>query len=128
MDFEINSGGVWYHGSNRLFSILEAGSTITQWDKLAEAFSHKPAVLCIDDDGSIVHNGKEYGYLYIIDEPVVMDADIYHHPRSSMGKNLEFLTKRELKVKVIRDIGEVDKTDLAEFQSKIDEWIKGRKQ
>lgn len=62
MDFIINPQGIRYHGSNRLFNILEEGSTITQWKKLAEAFSHKPAVLCIDDDGSIVHNGKEYGY------------------------------------------------------------------
>lgn len=57
---------IWYHGSNKVFEILEEGSTITQWKELAEEFSHKPTTLAIDDDNLIYHNGKEYGYLYTL--------------------------------------------------------------
>ena len=57
-----------------------------------------------DDDGSIGHNGTEYGYLYVIDEPVEIDADIYQYLRSCMDRNAEFLTKRDLKVRWIKDL------------------------
>ena len=40
MQFAIRPQGIWYHGSNKAFEILEEGSTITQWKELAEAFSH----------------------------------------------------------------------------------------
>jgi hypothetical protein len=105
MEFTIDPKGIWYHGSNKEFEILNEGSTITQWRELAEAFSHQPTILSIDDNNSIYHNGKEYGYLYIVDEPIEIDKDIYAHPRSTMAKGLEFLTKRNLKVKKIADIG-----------------------
>lgn len=47
MKIKINSNGLWYHGSNKIFDTLAAGSTITQWQELAEAFSHKPKLLFI---------------------------------------------------------------------------------
>ena len=46
MTIEITPEGLWYHGSPMLLSELRAGSTITQWRALAEAFSHKPHRLC----------------------------------------------------------------------------------
>lgn len=104
MKLEINPNGTWYHGSNKRFEILRKGSTITQWKELAEAFSHQPTGLGYDDDGVICHNGTEKGYLYIIDEVVVVDVDIYQHPRTSMDKNAEFLTKRDLKVKLVAEL------------------------
>lgn len=75
MKIEIKTNGVWYHGSNVLFSELRTNSTITQWKELAEAFSHQPGILGYDDDGIISHNGVEKGYLYIIDEPVDIQND-----------------------------------------------------
>ena len=42
MKFQLTENGVWYHGSPERFTLLRAGSTITQWRALAEAFSHKP--------------------------------------------------------------------------------------
>ena len=72
MKIEIQSNGVWYHGSNKIFTELRANSTITQWKELAEAFSHQPGRLSYDDEGVISHNGTEKGYLYIIDEPVTV--------------------------------------------------------
>ena len=104
MKLEMKPDGIWYHGSNKMFIELKTNSTITQWKELAEAFSHKPSGLGYDDDGVIVHNGTEKGYLYIIDEPVVVDVDIYQHPRTTMEENAEFLTKRPLKVKMIAEL------------------------
>lgn len=104
MKIEIKPNGVWYHGSNVLFSELRANSTITQWKELAKAFSHKPSTLEYDDNGVISHNGVEKGYLYIIDEPVDFQNDIYRHPRTTMDENAEFLTKRPLKLKMICEL------------------------
>lgn len=95
----------WFHGSNQKFEVLRAGSTITPRRELAEAFSHKPAMLSIADDGTILHNGTEYGYLYEIEEPLSLDQDIYEHPRTTIGKNMEFLTRRPLRVKLLWDTG-----------------------
>ena len=101
MLINIKPDGIWYHGSNILFSELRPNSTITQWKELAEAFSHQPSRLSYDDNGVIVHNGKEPGYLYRIDEPIEIGTDIFQHPRTVMDPNAEFLTKRALKVKLI---------------------------
>ena len=46
---------------------------------------------------------KEKGFLYIIDEPITVDHDICHHPGRTIDKNAEFLTKRPLKVKLIKN-------------------------
>lgn len=104
MEIEINPDGIWYHGSNVIFSELKKGSTITQWRELAEAFSHQPGRLSYDDDGNITHNGTEKGYLFVIDEPVRVGTDIYQHPGTTMDKNAEFLTNRTLKVKLIAEL------------------------
>lgn len=104
MNLEIDPNGVWYHGSNVIFDLLTEGSTVTQWKELAEAFSHQPTMLGYDDDGVIVHNGVEKGFLFIIDEPITVDVDIYQHPRTTMDKNAEFLTKRPLKVRLIKEL------------------------
>lgn len=104
MKIEIKPDGIWYHGSNKIFSELRTNSTITQWKELAEAFSHQPSGLGYDDDGVIIHNGTEKGYLYIIDEPITVGVDVYQHPRTTMDENAEFLTKRPLKVKMICEL------------------------
>lgn len=101
MKITINQNGTWYHGSNQKFDLLQEGSTITPWRELAEAFSHKPSMLEYDDNGVIIHNGVEKGYLYLIDEPIQIGIDIYQHPRTTMDENAEFLTKRPLKVKLV---------------------------
>lgn len=104
MEVAINANGVWYHGSNHFFAQLRTGSAITQWRALAEAFSHRPSRLQYDDDGAITHNGIEKGYLYIIDEPVLVGEDILPHPRSTMDPNAEFVTSRPLRVKLICEL------------------------
>ena len=104
MKIDIHPEGVWYHGSNKVFTELWPNSTITQWRALAEAFSHQPSCLGYDDDGQICHNGTEKGYLYVIDEPIAVGVDVYQHPRTVMDENAEFLTKRPLKVKLICEL------------------------
>lgn len=101
MKIDVHPDGLWYHGSNVRFDLLREGSTITQWHALAEAFSHKPTALGYDDDGTIVHNGTEKGYLYIIDEPIRVGEDVYQHPRTTMDPGAEFLTKRPLRVRLM---------------------------
>lgn len=79
---------------------IRKGSTITQNKDLASVFSHKPTCVSIDDNGHMKHNGRVEGYLYKIDEEVGED-DVYPHPRTTMEKGLEWLTNKELKVKLI---------------------------
>ena len=103
MDYPVDMKNVWYHGSNLELNVLRQGSTITQWKELAEAFSTKPTMLGYDEIfGSITHNGIEKGILYIIDEPIQIDIDIYQHPNTTMDSGVEFLTKRPLKLKRIQ--------------------------
>jgi len=102
MSYPVNMNHLWYHGSNLEIEVLLEGSTITQWKELAEAFATKPTMLGYEEIFSpISHNGVEKGILYIIDEPLEMDVDIYQHPRTTMDKGVEFLTKRPLKLKRI---------------------------
>lgn len=95
----------WYHGSDKGFDLLSEGSTVTQWRELAEAFSHKPALLSIDDNGQIQHNGSRKGILYQIDEPLSVGNGLRPHPNSAMEKGLEFLTTRPLRVRRISETG-----------------------
>lgn len=104
MNITIDPRGTWYHGSNVIFSELREGSTITQWRELAEAFAHQPSMLGYDDDGVIVHNGSEKGYLYVIDEPIEVGRDVYQHPRTTMDPGAEFLTNRPLAVRLIAEL------------------------
>lgn len=104
MDIKIDPNGTWYHGSPMEFSELRAGSTITQWKELAEAFSHKPSMLGYDDDGVITHNGTAKGYLYVIDEPVEVGRELSPHPRTTMDENAEFITDRPLRVRLVKEL------------------------
>jgi len=102
MEYLIDTNKPWYHGSPIKMKTLKAGSTITPWKDLAIAFSTKPSLLEYDEiNGKITHNGIQKGILYIIDEQIFFNIDIYQHPRSTMDKGVEFLTKRQLKLKQI---------------------------
>ena len=94
--------GTWYHGSPFELSDLAEGSTITRWRDLAVAFSHKPKMLAYETvDGAITHNGLLDGFLYVVDEPVTEDSDIYKHPRTTMDDGVEWLTRRPLRLRKI---------------------------
>ena len=92
----------YYHGSPFELTELAAGSSVTPWRELAEAFSHKPAELSYDCVGGIIkHNGIKRGFLYAVDEPISPDVDIYPHPRTKMDNEVEWLTKRPLKLRFV---------------------------
>jgi hypothetical protein len=90
----------WYHGSPLELARLLKGSTITQDRHLAEVFSHKPTIVSIDKDGTILHNGWWPGYLYHVAEDV-MPGDVYPHPHSSMSPGKEWLTNRDLRLALV---------------------------
>lgn len=104
MEILISEKTIFYHGSNVRFETLRKGSTITPWKELAKAFSHKPTNLCYDDNGTIEHNGVEKGFLYVVDEKIIIGEDICSHPNTTMDLNAEFLTNRDLKVKLICEL------------------------
>lgn len=120
---EILTSNVWYHGSNLNIDILKEGSTITPWLELAEAFSHKPSILCIECDGSILHNGELTGYLYVIDEVIKIGKDIYPHPKTTMQANAEFLTNRPLKLKFVKEVQQLTKAQILNAQIKLDKLM-----
>jgi hypothetical protein len=92
--------GAWYHGSPLMLTILRRGSTITQNRDLARAFSHKPTILVITDEGRIQHSGTMPGFLYQIDQEI-RPGDVEPHPRTTMDPGLEWLTTRDLSLSLI---------------------------
>ena len=100
----VDPAGIWYHGADQRFEVLRASSMITQWRALAETFSHRPSRLEYGDDGEIIHNGREDGVLYAVDEPVVAGVDAVPHPNSSMEGNVEFIALRPLRVRLVQTL------------------------
>ena len=95
-----NYSKTWYHGSPFQLTTLHKGSTITQDLELARVFSHKPTIVSISDDGRIKHNGATSGFLYCIAEEIQPD-DVCPHPRTSMEPGREWLTNRELRLRLM---------------------------
>ena len=90
----------WYHGSQLELTTIRRGSTITQKRELARVFSHKPPLVCVSDEGQIKHTGTLPGCLYVIAEEVG-EGDVMPHPRTTMGPGDEWLTRRELRVRLL---------------------------
>ncbi len=91
---------IWYHGSPLRLEVLREGSTITRWRELARVFSHKPPIVCITDEATLQHNGTQPGYLYEIAEPVA-PGDVTPHPRTTMRPGDEWLTTRDLRLRLL---------------------------
>lgn len=91
---------VWFHGSPVKLDTLAAGSAITRNRKLAEAFSHKPALLRYGSDGAIKHTGRVDGFLYQVDEEV-SPRDARVHPGIRPHDPWEWTTQRDLRLKLI---------------------------
>ncbi|NJJ40710.1 hypothetical protein [Paenibacillus apii] len=115
----------WYHGSPVKLNELRTGSTITKHYNLAFIFSHKPSTVSINDEGKIKHDGRENGLLYVVDEPIDHLQDIEPHPRSTMDKEMEWLTNRTFKLKLLEEIGQPKIEDLL-TEEEIDELMNCR--
>ena len=111
----------WFHGSSLELETLRKGSTVTQFEKLAQIFSHKPSIVSVSDNGEIKHNGKVKGRVYRIAEEVTAD-DIFRHPESSTG--WEWITDKEFKLEFLYEISNSPDDVLSE--SEIEE-LKKRK-
>ena len=98
MDFDPTRA--WYHGSPLRLTTLREGSTITQKRALARIFSHKPARVSVSDDGRIKHNGTTPGYLYAVADKIQLE-DVVPHPRTTMAPGDEWLTTRELRLRLL---------------------------
>lgn len=96
----LKNQSVWFHGSPVKLEKLCKGSSITHLEKLARAFSTKPTIVSVSDDGSIRHNGKEKGYIYQIIDMVTPD-DIYKHPATTMDEDWEWITRKDLRLKFL---------------------------
>ena len=96
----LNYQSTWFHGSPLNLEKLCKGSSITQIEKLARAFSTKPTVVSVSDDGSIRHNRKEKGRVYKIIDTVTPD-DYYKHPATTMDEGWEWITKRDFRLEFL---------------------------
>jgi hypothetical protein len=90
----------WYHGSPLELTRLQEGSTITQKRELARIFSHKPTLVSVSDTGQIKHNGTLPGYLYTVADNI-QPKDVVPHPRTTMATGDEWLTTRELRLRLL---------------------------
>ncbi|MBD7966652.1 hypothetical protein [Paenibacillus gallinarum] len=58
--------------------------------------------LANDETGSIFHNGKLDGHIYVIDE-VISPKDVYLHLTTTMKPGDEWLITRPIKIRKIQD-------------------------
>ena len=96
----LKNKATWFHGSPFFLKKLRKGSSITQNEKLAQAFSTKPTIVSVSDDGSIRHNGKEKGQVYKIIDTVTSN-DIHQHPATMMNEEWEWITKRDFNLQFL---------------------------
>jgi len=92
----------WYHGSQQRLATLRVGSSVTQKCPIARAFSHRPSIVSMEDDGTVRHDGLQPGYLYRVVEEVRPD-DVYPHPHPSNASRWEWLTARELRLELLEE-------------------------
>ena len=90
----------WFHGSQQPLTVLRADSSITAYVAIARVFSHRPSLVSQLGDGRIKHDGSTPGYLYAIDEAITQD-DVYPHPHPLNSSKWEWLTRRELRLRLI---------------------------
>lgn len=89
-----------YHGSQQKLTVLQAGNSITQNPAVARAFSHRRSLVPQYEDGSVKHDEVITGYLYVVTESI-HPGDIYPHPHPVNESRWEWLTTRELSVRLV---------------------------
>ncbi len=104
---------IWYHGSQKELTKLRVGSSITQDKNVAKAFSHRPSLVSMSDEGEIKHNGVTPGYLYAVSDGMGPD-DVHPHPHPVNATRWEWLTNRELKLELIEQTIATDKERLTD--------------
>lgn len=106
----------WFHGSPEPLDTLRVGSSITPTETVARGFSHKPEFLSIDNDGAAIHhNGTRAGYLYQVDE-MLTPNDVEIHSATPKDLWFEWLVKRPVRVKLLRETQVLDSERLTEAE------------
>ena len=90
----------WYHGSQVELRKLRTGSSLSQNRQVAKAFSHRPVMVSISNDGTVKHNGTTPGFLYRIVEEIAPE-DVRPHPHPANALHWEWLTNRELDLELL---------------------------
>ena len=103
----------WYHDSQQKLTTLRVGSSITQDRNVAKAFSHRPSLLTQSEGGTVKHDGVTPGYHYTVADEIDPD-DVYPHPHPVNTTRWEWLTNRELKLKLIEQTIVADKERLTD--------------
>ena len=91
---------------------------MTQIEKIARAFSTKPTIVSVSDDGSIRHNGKVKGYIYQIIDTVTPD-DIYKHPATTMDEGWEWITRKDFRLEFLYEYESTPDDILSEDEIKV---------
>ena len=99
----IQKHDAWFHGSPLTLTVLRKGSTITRNEDLARAFSRKPEIVSVSDDGRIQHDGTSRGFVYRLAGRVTAD-DITAHPNSSMNQGQEWITKKDFELAFLYEV------------------------
>ncbi len=115
----------WYHGSQQELTTLRVGSSITQDKTVAKAFSHRPSMLSMSEGGTVKHDGVTPGYLYTVADEIGPDH-VHPHPHPVNATRWEWLTNRELKLKLIEQTIVTDEErltdqEIAEIKQKQEE-------
>lgn len=110
--------GTWYHGSQRRLTRLRAKSSITQNRDVAKAFSHRPPLVSMSqsEEGKewrVRHNGATPGYLYVVAEEIG-DGDVRPHPHPANASRWEWLTSRDLELRLIEETQVTDEERLSD--------------
>lgn len=115
----------WYHGSQQKLTTLRVGSSITQNRNVAKGFSHSPSLLTQSEGGTVKHDGVTPGYLYTVTDEIGPD-DVRPHPHPVNVTRWEWLTNRELTLKlveqtVVTDEERLTDQEIAEMKRKQEE-------
>ncbi len=100
----------WHHGSPLVLNTLRTGSTVSPIMELAMAFAHNPRNVSLEVWTTrkgrrlrIKHDGRKDGYLYRV-RVIDPESDLRQHPESTLAPGEEMLTRRDLKVELLREL------------------------
>ena len=115
----------WFHGSPLRLTTLRKGSTITPDRDLARVFSHRPSLVSIKTGphGFIRHSGTDPGFLYFVE--VGTKADVIPHPTTTMEPGDEWITTRDLPLRligptVVREEERLSDDEVAEWKARVE--------
>ncbi len=99
---------IFYHGSPYKLEYLKVGCYFTPYKEVAIAFGSKPISLSVDDNNIYFNPTIKTIYLYQVDEAIVYNEDYCERPRSSFEKGYELRATRNLKLKLIQIIHDIN--------------------